>query len=155
MNESTQAAAVQPLVKTVTVGTGLAPTFELFTERIGEWWPLATHSVGGRDAVAVRIGREVGASVVETTADGREHVWGTVTHWEPPVVVAFTWHPGRQAAQATRVAVRFREVADGTEVELTHDGWQGRADGQAARHGYDSGWELVLGRLVELASRER
>jgi hypothetical protein len=154
MNESTRATAVQPLVKRVVVGTDLVLTFQLFTERVGQWWPLVTHSVGGSDAVGVHIGSEVGAFVVETTADGQEHVWGTVTHWEPPVAVAFTWHPGRPEGQATRVEVRFREVADGTEVELTHDGWQSRDDGKAARRGYDSGWDLVLGRLVELASRQ-
>lgn len=143
------------LVKTVTVETDPARTFALFTAHLGRWWPLPTHSVGRADAVDVRIGAEVGASIVETTTDGTEHVWGRVTHWEPPVEVAFTWHPGQTEERATRVAVRFREVAEGTEVELTHSGWESRDDAVAARESYDSGWELVLGAFVELASRQR
>ena len=155
MNESTRGATVEPVVKTVTVGTDQARTFELFTEHLAQWWPLATHSVGLTEAVGLRIGSEVGASIVETTADGREHVWGTVTHWEPPVEVAFTWHPGQTEERATLVAVRFREVPGGTEVELTHDGWRSRDDGAAARESYDVGWEPVLGAFAALASPPR
>ena len=33
--------------------------------------------------------------IVERSADGETAVWGTVTQWEPPVGVAFTWHPGQ------------------------------------------------------------
>lgn len=31
--------------------------------------------------------------IVETRSGGRTDVWGTVTAWEPPRLVGFTWHP--------------------------------------------------------------
>ena len=58
-------------------------------------------SVGEADAVGVEIQGRVGGQIVETLADGRTSVWGTVTTWDPPHHVAFTWHPGRPAAEKT------------------------------------------------------
>lgn len=152
MKDSTAATAMAPLVKTVTVATGAARTFELFTAHMTRWWPLPTHSVAGDEAIAVTMPSEVGAPIVETTSDGSRHTWGTLTRWEPPVEVAFTWHPGQSPSQATRVSVRFRPVDEGTEVVLTHEAWDARQDGAAARDNYERGWEVVLGRFAELVS---
>ena len=85
--------------------------------------------------------------------DGTTCVWGTVTGWEPPVGVSFTWHPGQPASSAGDIEVRF--VAQGPErtvVELTHSGWERRSDGATARLGYDSGWEIVLGAYGTVAT---
>jgi uncharacterized protein YndB with AHSA1/START domain len=145
--------SLAPLRKTVAVPIGQSRAFELFTARIGEWWPLATHSVGLEDALRVTFPGEVGGAIVETLRDGTTCVWGTLTGWDPPAGVSFTWHPGQHSASAGDVEVRF--VADGTErtvVELTHSGWQRRADGAEARGGYDSGWEVVLGRYGSVAA---
>jgi len=148
------ASAIAPLVKTVTVAVQPARAFELFTEHMTRWWPLPTHSVGGDRATAVTMPTRVGERIVETTAAGQQHTWGTLTRWDPPREVEFTWHPGQAESHATRVSVRFREVAGGTEVELTHVGWGVRADGPAARDNYDSGWELVLARFAGLVSSQ-
>jgi hypothetical protein len=37
--------------------------FELFTAGIGEWWPLATHSVGQDQATSVVFGEGVGGNI--------------------------------------------------------------------------------------------
>jgi hypothetical protein len=152
VNDKPAATSTAPLVKTVTVPTDAAKAFELFTAHMTRWWPLPTHSVGRGEATAVTMPSEVGAPIVETTADGSRHTWGTLTRWEPPVEVAFTWHPGQPPAAATHVSVRFRQVDGGTEVVLTHEAWEARADGASARDGYDRGWEVVLGRFAELVS---
>jgi uncharacterized protein YndB with AHSA1/START domain len=94
----------------------------------------------------------VGGQIVESISDGRTCVWGTVTAWEPPHRVAFTWHPGRDAGQATAVEVSFLGHGDHTEVMLVHRGWDARLDSVAARRGYDSGWDIVLGRYVDRCS---
>ena len=39
-----------------------------------------------------------------------------------------------------------------TVVELIHSGWERRPDGASAREGYNSGWEPVIGRFVEVAA---
>ncbi len=138
-----------PLVKTVTVPVDVHRAFELFTERITDWWPLATHSVGGEAAASVSIDGRTGGQILERLADGSTSVWGTVTDWEVAALVAFTWHPGHDADQATRVEVRFTADGDDTRVELTHTGWERRDPDARAR--YDSGWAYVLGRYTEYA----
>jgi uncharacterized protein YndB with AHSA1/START domain len=120
----------------------LAPdaAFELFTTRIGDWWPLAELSVFGADAkVAFSDGRLV------ETADGQTSVWGTVTEWEPGARVSFTWHPGRAVDSASLVSVTFvARAAERTLVVLDHSGWEGFNDPAAARHEYEQGWPMVL-----------
>jgi hypothetical protein len=39
-------SSVEAVRKSVTVPATPGRAFELFTARFGEWWPLATHSVG-------------------------------------------------------------------------------------------------------------
>jgi uncharacterized protein YndB with AHSA1/START domain len=153
---NTDAAAqtsLEPLVKRVTVPCTTERAFEIFTEQIAGWWPLSTHSVGGDDAVSVRIDGHVGGEIVETTDDGQTSVWGTVTAWEPPSRVAFTWHPGQSPQEATAVEVTFQPDGSSTLVTLTHERWANRPDGHKARQGYDSGWDTVLGGFVTSASR--
>lgn len=136
---------IAELRKVVAVPATPQRAFELFTVKIHEWWPLITHSVGEEHAVGVVFGEGVGGTIVETLADGTTAVWGTVTVWEPPDRVAFTWHPGNPESEAGRVEVTFTpEPAGGTLVELVHSGWDRRPDGVRARARYDTGWDTVL-----------
>jgi hypothetical protein len=142
---TSETESLAPLRKTVVVAIEPSRAFELFTSHIDKWWPLVTHSVGLADAVSVTVPGEVGGSIVETMRDGSTSVWGTVTGWEPPVAVSFTWHPGQPDSWAGDVEVRFiPNDGCGTLVELTHSGWERRSDGATARIGYDAGWEIVL-----------
>ncbi len=148
--------SVEPVRKSVTVPTAPPRAFELFTAHIQEWWPLPTHSVGGEDAAGVAFGEGVGGAIVETLADGSTSVWGTITDWEPPHRVAFTWHAGHAQADATRVEVTFaQDGPGGTVVRLVHSGWENRADGATVREGYDSGWDPVIGSFAETAAKVR
>jgi uncharacterized protein YndB with AHSA1/START domain len=123
--------------------------FALFTEHLGAWWPLDTHSVGLDDAVGVVFEPGVGGRIVEAIAGGATSVWGTVDVWEPPARVRFSWHPGTPPDEATQVEVTFAESADGgTLVELVHSGWDRRPDGAAARASYGPGWDFVFGRFA-------
>ena len=144
-------AVTEPLVKVVLVPVPQTRAFELFTDEISSWWPLPTHSVGRADAASVRIDGTVGGEIVETISDGSTTVWGTVTAWEPPDLVTFTWHPGGDPARATQVSVTFTQASDGTRVELTHTGWQALEHGIAMRENYDGGWEFVLGHYTAIA----
>lgn len=135
---------IAPLVKTVVVPTAPERAFELFTAEMGMWWPLVTHSVGLEKATDVRLEGAVGGRIVEYDRDGPTCYWGTVSDWDPPQTVSFSWHPGNDPKEAGRVTVTFRSVDDGTEVVLTHTGWEHRPDGVRARAGYDSGWDYVL-----------
>jgi len=146
--------SIEPVRKSVTVPAAAQRAFELFTAHIQEWWPLGTHSVGLEHAVGLEFGVGVGAAIVETLADGTTSEWGTITHWEPPHRVAFTWHAGTPAAQATHVEVTFTQDGPGsTVVRVVHSGWERRPDGASVREGYVSGWEPVIARFAEAAAR--
>ena len=93
--------------------------------------------------------------LIEQSAGGERVVWGTVTRWDPPKAVAFTWHPGYSADRASQVEVTFAAAGtapDGTAqtlVRLEHTGWEAFAEPAAARAEYDEGWPFVLGQYAE------
>ena len=137
-----------PLVKKVVVPVGVERAFEVFTAEMSAWWPLPSHSVWEDKARDVRLEGVVGGQIMEYGDDGESTSWGTVSDWDPPKSVGFTWHPGSDPEQAGHVTVTFTSVNAGTEVELTHTGWERRPDGERARAGYDGGWEYVLGKYA-------
>jgi uncharacterized protein YndB with AHSA1/START domain/uncharacterized protein YciI len=133
-------SSVPPIRREILVDADPAVAFDVFTGAIGQWWPLDEKSVHGKGAtVAFDEGR-----LIEHSADGEAAVWGTVTRWEPPEAVAFTWHPGRSAERASHVTVTFAAAGGQTLVRLEHAGWEAFADQAAARAEYDQGWPLVL-----------
>ena len=137
-----------PLVKTVVVPVGMERAFEVFTAEMSAWWPLLSHSVWEDKAHDVRLECRVGGQIIEYGDNSETTSWGTVSAWDPPRSVSFSWHPGSDPQQAGQVTVTFRPVDGGTEVELTHTGWDRRPDGVRARAGYDVGWDYVLGKLA-------
>jgi uncharacterized protein YndB with AHSA1/START domain len=139
--------------KSITVPLAPEQAFGLFTREVGTWWPLATHSVGLERASGVSWGTAVGDELVETLSDGTTSVWGRVLESDPPKRIVLSWHPGRSADDATRLALAFSaSEAGGTIVELTHSGWERWADGPAQAAGYDEGWDIVLGHYVRSAA---
>jgi len=137
----------------VTVKLPRDEAFRLFTERMRNWWPMATHSVYEAEAVDVVMEPVVGGRVYEATADGRTSEWGEVTVWQPVERVAMTWHPGYEQGLATLVEVRFSEAPDGgTLVDLLHTGWEVHgAETELKAIGYQAGWAIVLEHLVKAA----
>ena len=92
----------------------------------------------------------VGGRIVERARDGTECVWGTVTAWEPPRRVAFTWHPGQAPETAQDVEVRFEAEGELTRVQLVHTGFERLgSEAKKARRGYPIGWAYVLGLYAE------
>lgn len=135
-------STIPPIRREVLVDTDPVTAFEVFTENLGRWWPLAELSVYGDDAtVAFADGQ-----IVERSADGQAAIWGTVTRWEPPGVVAFSWHPGQPADRASNVEVTFAAADRQTRVTVQHSGWESFADPAGARAEYDHGWPMVLDR---------
>ena len=138
--------------KTITVSRPIEDAFWLFTEGIGTWWPLATHSVGDERAETAVFEGRVGGRIYERWDDGTEAPWGEVLVWEPPRRVVYSWQPNPERPAPTEVEVRFLPEGDSTRVELEHRGWERMgADASEAMAGYDSGWPVVLASYVERA----
>jgi uncharacterized protein YciI/uncharacterized protein YndB with AHSA1/START domain len=145
---------VPPIRREILVEADPAVAFEVFTSGLGRWWPVAELSVHGEGGSVSFHGAFAGGQIVERSAAGETAVWGTVTRWEPPDAVAFTWHPGQPAERASQVEITFavaEPAEDGTArtlVAVVHAGWEAFADPAAARAEYDHGWPLVLDRYA-------
>lgn len=119
----------QPVQRSVHVDCPIEDAFRFFTEHFSEWWPLATHSLSPEGAEACEIEPWVGGRLFERARSGEEREWGTVTVWEPETRIAFAWHPfawdqNDERRQGQTVEIVFRTDAIGTEVILTHSGWE-------------------------------
>jgi uncharacterized protein YciI len=140
-------STLPPIRREVLVDAGPQTAFDVFTAGIGRWWPLADLSVHGAGGTVAFTGGQL----VEQSATGQQALWGTVTRWEPPAAVAFTWHPGRTPERPSQVEVTFTAAGPQTLVTLIHSGWEVYADPAAMRAEYDHGWPGVLGRYQEHA----
>lgn len=145
---------IEPVVVTVTVAVPPERAWAAFTTRIGEWWPAGTHSIGEAKVVDVVLMPGLDGEIQERWADGETHHWGRITAWEPPSRLAFWWRPTLDTTrEPTQVEVVFAAVASGTEVTLTHTGWEVLgSDAAASRAGYAEGWPPVLRHFVDAAA---
>lgn len=147
--------AIEPVRKERTVPLPQSAAFELFTARMGTWWPLAGHSLSGDENSTVRFEEHVGGRVIEVTTEGDEHPWAEVIAWDPPHRFVLAWHPSPQPVAATILEVRFQPApGGGTKVDLEHRGWEelGDESGPAARAQYMTGWDRVLAPFTSAAS---
>jgi uncharacterized protein YndB with AHSA1/START domain len=144
---------IAPIHKETAVPLAQEEAFRLFTEGIDEWWPLDSHSIFEKRARKAVFENRLAGRIYEISDDGEEGLWGKVTVCEPPRRLVFTWHPGRKADTAQEVEVRFQPESTGTRVLLDHRGWEKYGkEAAAARKGYDSGWDYVLGERFRSAA---
>jgi uncharacterized protein YndB with AHSA1/START domain len=150
--------------KTITVAAPQQTAFQVFTEGMSSWWPLATHHIGKVDAAAVVIEPRVGGRCFERGVDGSECPWGHVLAWEPSSRFVFSWEisadwqvDGR--TMNTEVEVLFiPEIEDRTRVELSHrhlDRYGARREEMRAVFDSPGGWTGLLEMFARAASAAR
>lgn len=148
-----QTATTEAIRRSVTVDASVEHAFQVFTERMGDWWPIKRYSVHEELADEAAMEPRLGGAVFERWREGTEN-WGEILAWEPPRRVAFSWHPGSDPAAATEVEVVFTEEGARTRVDLEHRGWERLGDrGPQVRAGYAEGWQGVLEGYAEAAAR--
>jgi uncharacterized protein YndB with AHSA1/START domain len=134
-------------------------TFELFTQRLLEWWPREYTWAGSALEKLVIEPRE-GGRCYELGPHGFQLDWGRVLVCEAPRQLVFTWQiefdrsPQPNPARASEVEVRFApEGAAATQVELEHRGFERHADGEKYRAAMAGprAWPWMLERLAEVA----
>ena len=136
---------VEPVRKSVTVRRTPAEAFEVFTARIGSWWPLQKFSIHQADAETCVIEPFVGGAIYELSRSGERAPWGVVRVWEPGTRLVVAWHPGHDPSEAQEVEVRFLPDAGGTRVELEHRDWQALGTkAEETRGNYEQGWVYVF-----------
>lgn len=112
-----------PIRQSVVVDCPIEDAFALFTDNLGDWWPLAGHSISGEGAETCVMEPRTGGRIYERTRSGEERDWGKVIAWDPPSRVAFTWHREGFVDDDQTVDVAFCVEADGTHVTVTHTVW--------------------------------
>ena len=150
---------IEPIRRSVTVRTSVERAFGLFTQDIGTWWPLETHSrAADLDVQGVKVERvefqtRTGGQVLEHMSDGDVLPWGEILAWEPPSRFVMAWKPNSTPKPPTELEVRFTAVDGGTLVEVEHRGWERLGEiATEARQGYASGWPGVLARFERAAN---
>lgn len=139
---------IEPVKKTIEVKCKPEKAFDIFTDRMSSWWPLATNTTSamtGEVAKSVGMEPKVGGRIFEITAKGDREDWGAVKVWEPGKRLVLDWEVMVSSDEATQVEVLFHPTDDGTRVELIHTGWENLdANAQDSRDSYDSGWVNVF-----------
>ncbi len=157
MAESTDANSLR---KVVSVKAPPEIAWRVFTEKLGTWWPLATHKIGRSKAVDALIEPRVGGRWYERGEDGSTCDWGRVLSWEPPLRLVLSWEINAdfQHDPTLRTEVEVRFIAEGvnaTRVELEHrhlDRYGARRDQMRGIFDSDAGWKGILDSFAARAS---
>jgi uncharacterized protein YndB with AHSA1/START domain len=147
-----------PVRKSLTVKADAAHAFEVFTRRIGSWWPHS-HSVGPSPQKNVVLEPRAGGRWFEIGEDGSECPWGKVLAWEPPARLLLAWQLNGDWKYdpdlMTEVEITFTALApDLTRVDLEHRYLERFGDKmEPVRTAIDSegGWTQILKLYAQVA----
>jgi uncharacterized protein YndB with AHSA1/START domain len=144
---------IEPIRLSFEIDCPVDHAFQVWTARIGQWWPK-DHTVSAEADLTVVLEPRPGGRIFERRASGIEHDWGEVTVWEPPRRLGYTWHLNRDRSDATDVEIRFLPRGDtATTVEIEHRGWERLgADGEPWRDRNRGGWATLLPHYVGAAA---
>lgn len=147
---------IAPVRSEVTVKADPARAFDLFTTRMGDWWPKG-RTIGENPHVAVVIEPRPGGRWFERDAAGAECDWGKVLAYEPPSRLLLGWQLNSQfrpdPAITTEVELTFEALAGGgTRVRLEHrDLERFGADAEKVAAQIGGGWPTIMDHYRDLA----
>ncbi len=151
MNRVTNAAVTEDggfiLEMSRTFNADRPRVFEAFTkpESLAQWWGPV-----GVSAPRVELDLQKGGAFeidMHNSSGGVHYLSGVYEEISPHDRLVFTWAWGQGADKgpSTHVTLEFRDVADGTEILLTHRGFAT----EDARDQHGSGWTGCFECLVE------
>lgn len=148
--------------KVVSVKAPQDVAWRAFTEKMGAWWPLATHKIGMAKAVDVVLEPYAGGRWYERGEDGSTCDWGRVLAWQPYSRLVLSWEISEDWKHTpdlkTEVEVRFiAEGKKGTRVELEHrclDLYGVHRDRMRGIFDSEKGWKMLLDAFAARAAEE-
>ena len=157
--QTTDANAVR---KVVNMRAPQDVAWRVFTEKMGAWWPLATHKIGAARAVDAVLEPREGGRWYERGDDGSTCDWGRVLAWEPYSRLVLSWEISEdwKHAPSLRTEVEVRFIADGkarTRVELEHRRLELYGASCGRMRGIfdsDKGWRMLLDAFAARAAQE-
>ena len=151
--------SIVPIVHSVEVKASPARAFEIFANRMTDWWPKGRTVAKTPHEIIVVEPRAEGRWF-ERDADGNEKQWGKVLAWEPPSRLLLGWQLNSNWTYdpdfLTEVELTFAPLASGgTRVTLEHRNLEKfGADAEARRGQLDGGWPRFLADFAALADHE-
>jgi uncharacterized protein YndB with AHSA1/START domain len=133
--------------------------WQVFTQQMGSWWPLAVYKIGEANAADAIIEPRVGGRWYERGEDGSTCDWGRVLVWEPSSRLVLSWSINADfqydPALQTEIEVRFIPEKDGsTRVELEHrhlDRYGDRRDEMRTVYDKSGNWGQLLALFAQTA----
>lgn len=137
------------MIKSVVLPLSPLAAFELFTQKIGEWWPAdRRHTQDSTSEIfLLQSGR-----FYERARDGHEVELGHVRSWELPSRILLDFFIATSPERPTEVEIVFAAQQGGTRLTVTHRPkpsseslWTERAPR------YARSWDLVLAAVSSAA----
>ena len=149
-----------PVRRSVEVAAGQKRAFEVFTARMGDWWPKSHSTEGQSPQKDVIVEPRAGGRWYERTEDGGTGEWGKVLAWEPPGRLLLAWQLNAEFAYdpdlVTEVEVTFERLDDRrTRVVLEHrllERMGARAEEVRGMIDAPDGWPEILRLYAEAAA---
>jgi hypothetical protein len=139
------------IVKSVVLPLSPRAAFELFTGKIGEWWPADRRHTQdpASEIFLLKTGR-----FYERARDGREVELGHVRSWDLPNRILLDFFIATSPEKPTEVEIAFAAQEGGTRVTITHrpkpaseELWTERAPR------YERSWDAMLAALSLAAAQ--
>jgi uncharacterized protein YndB with AHSA1/START domain len=138
-----------PVRKSLVVSADVHRCFEVFTSRMGKWWPRSK-SINASPQAEVIIEPRDGGRWYERGEDGSECEWGKVLQWNPPSRLLLAWQIDGSwkynPTCLTEVELNFTALSAGaTRVDFEHRHLERLGTNAAAiRDLLNSGWGKIL-----------
>jgi len=146
----TQTITIAPVRKSIRVEAPQERAFEVFTAKMGNWWPRQM-KLGGAPLKTIILEGRLGGRWYEVGEDGAEATLGRVLAWDPPRRLLLSWAINHrwQPDSTVSAEVDITFIADGlaaTIVEVEHRKFEqmGAEAGASMRGNVDRGWPIVL-----------
>jgi uncharacterized protein YndB with AHSA1/START domain len=162
MTEQSMSSRLDPnsVRKVVNVEAPQSVAWQVFTQQMGSWWPLAMYKIGKANAVDAIMEPRVGGRWYERGDDGSTCDWGRVLAWEPHsrLVLSYDITADWQYDPALQTEIEVRFIAEGaarTRVEFEHrrlDRYGARRDEMRTIFGKTGDWGRLLAAFAETAA---
>ena len=155
-----QAAQIEPVRKSIVVGTSPQRAFEVFSSGLDRWWPKS-HGIGSTPLAQSIMEPFVGGRWYSKHENGTEVTVGHVLAWEPGRRLLVTWeinaqwHSDPRPAFTSEVEVIFADAGEGrTRVNVEHRAFErmGEEGGNTMRGAVDGGWPHLLELFAQAAA---
>ena len=146
----------------VTVAVGADVAFQVFTERIADWWVREFTWSGPACLDRIVIEPRPGGKAYEVGPHGFRLDWGRVLVWQPPQRLVLSWQiapdrvPQPDPTRASEVEVHFHARSGITRVNLEHRCFDRHGpDGWGYWRTMTTGWTELLARYASACTRDR